>query len=65
MTLQVAVIIDEQGVVTTARALNPKAVGSFLAAQAVSAARDWKFEPAQIGGQSAASTYTILFRFHP
>jgi hypothetical protein len=65
VTLEVAVIVDEQGVVTTARALNPKAVGSFLAAQALSAARDWKFEPAQVGDRSVASTYTILFRFHP
>lgn len=64
--LEVLVKVDERGRVTEAtpvqngRRINPALLGS-----AVTAARQWKFEPATMHGKAIASQHSIVFQFAP
>ncbi|MFL6415514.1 MAG: energy transducer TonB [Bryobacteraceae bacterium] len=62
--LKVAVRVDESGRVVSARLVEGrKKVSSLLAAAAISAAKQWVFEPASLHGRDVASDHTILFQF--
>lgn len=65
--IAVGVSIDERGHVTDARIVdaNPNVKNTALAAEAIAAAKQWTFDPAERYGAGVASTYTILFRFQP
>ena len=56
----VEVAINEQGNVTSARAVSGPAL---LRNAAVSAARGWRFKPSLLGGVPVATTSTITFNF--
>ena len=59
-TVAVEVMINEQGNVTSARALTGPAL---LRNAAVAAARAWKFKASTLGGVPVATTTTITFNF--
>lgn len=63
--VEVQVRIDVNGQVIAARVLNEGNVKSALANAAVSAARQWTFQPATLGGEKITSDHTILFEFRP
>jgi TonB family protein len=62
--VEVQVRIDTGGHVTAARVLN-EGVGSILSAAAITAARQWTFQPATMRGEKIPSNHTILFEFRP
>jgi len=62
--IKVLVRVDETGRVVDARILEGKnRVGSMLGSAALTAARQWVFEPASLHGKTIASDHTILFQF--
>jgi outer membrane biosynthesis protein TonB len=62
--IEVAVDIDEYGRVTAARSLSTNEdVSPLVSAAAVTAAKQWVFEPARIGHNNVAAKHTIVFRF--
>jgi hypothetical protein len=62
--IKVLVRVDESGRVVEARILEGKnRVGSILGGAALTAARQWVFEPASLRGKTIASDHTILFQF--
>jgi TonB family protein len=64
--VHVEVSIDEEGRVVDARVPNPPAnMNETLVSQSVAAAKQWKFEPAQLRGKNIPSDHTITFLFHP
>jgi TonB family protein len=62
--VDVKVRIDEAGEVQDAEVLTKNAEG-MLANAAVSAARDWRFEPAQQDGRDVPSEVVLRFHFQP
>ena len=62
LQVQVEVTLDSMGRVTKATPTGATK-GSLLAAQAVAAAQQWRFEPARRNGVGVPSTYLIRFRF--
>jgi TonB family protein len=64
MQIDIQVHIDENGVVRDANPVTGKAGKStMLTAQALIAARKWRFKPAQVDGRKVPSTYVISFKF--
>ncbi len=63
--VEVEVTIDQGGHVKAAHVLNPEMVKSALAAAAVSAAKQWTFQPATLRGEKVESDHTIVFEFRP
>jgi len=62
--LKVSVRVDESGHVVDARLLEgQRKVSSILSAAALTAAKQWVFEPASLRGKNIASDHTILFQF--
>jgi TonB family protein len=64
MAIPVTLTVDEQGrVKSAAAAAQDSSIGRYLAAQAVEAAKQWRFEPASVNGVPTTSRYVITFRF--
>ncbi len=63
VTVTVEVSIDSQGRVVEAQA-RPNS-SKYWSDKAVEAARQWRFQPARLHGQSVPSVSTIDFRFNP
>jgi TonB family protein len=63
--IEVELRINELGRVTEAHAVENGTTNNALTTVAVSAAREWVFEPAKVHGRSVPSDYAIVFRFHP
>ncbi|MDQ2775336.1 MAG: TonB family protein [Acidobacteriota bacterium] len=64
--VQVEVYIDASGRVTNARFANAVSdPNSILNSAAISAARQWTFEPARSHGRAIHSVYKVIFRFTP
>jgi TonB family protein len=64
--VDVAVSIDTKGKVTGARTLSAKgAAAGLLTLEALKAAQLFRFQPAQQGGTSVASSMVLTFRFAP
>jgi TonB family protein len=63
MTIDIEVHIDESGVVTEARPASRSGRSTMLTAQALIAARKWRFKPAEVNGRKVPSTYIISFKF--
>ncbi len=62
--VEVEVEIDAKGRVTGARIISHgKKIKQVLAGAALSAARQWIFEPAKLHGQAVPSTHVIVFEF--
>ena len=61
--VRVVVRVDESGQVIDARIVEGRRVGSMLANAALTAARQWIFEPASLRGKHIASEHTIVFQF--
>ena len=63
--IDVLVYIDARGAVTSATPANKPRSGleTYLAARAVSAARQWRFDPAREDGEPVASRQSIHFSF--
>jgi TonB family protein len=61
--VRVVVRVDESGRVIDARILDGRKVGSMLASAALTAAKQWIFEPASLRGKNIASDHTIVFQF--
>jgi TonB family protein len=61
--VEVAVSIDKSGKVTKAEATPQKNVSQFLINSAVTAARRWKFRPAQRGDEPVSSEMVLQFIF--
>lgn len=63
--IDVKVRIDDKGRVVSASPITKLNTGleEYLAARAVQAAREWKFEPARENGKAVAGTQTIHFVF--
>ena len=62
--VDVEVHIDENGVVRQADPLSGRGGKStMLTAQALMAARKWRFKPAEVDGRRVPSTYVISFKF--
>ena len=62
-TVEVKVTIDSHGKVTKAEPVIQKDVSNFMAAEAVRAARLWKFQPALSGDQPVSSELLLRFTF--
>ncbi len=64
--VEVRVRIDTQGKVAEAQVVNsPSENQNVLASAALIAAKQWVFEPAQVGGNRAPSDHRIVFHFRP
>ena len=63
--VEVEVTIDQAGHVKAAHVVNPEVVKSALAGAAVSAAKQWTFQPATLRGEKVESDHTIVFEFRP
>jgi TonB family protein len=64
LQVDVKVHIDENGVVQDAEPLASNGSRStMLTAQALIAARKWRFKPADVDGRKVPSTYVISFKF--
>jgi TonB family protein len=64
--IAVEVTIDQNGRVTAARIVKSDPdVNLALAGAAISAAKQWRYEPATLRGQNIISRQTIVFQFHP
>jgi TonB family protein len=64
--VEVEVRIDDAGHVASARVLNDVgAAKGALSGAAVSAARQWTFQPATLRGEKVESQHTIVFEFRP
>jgi TonB family protein len=62
--VEVEVTVDTNGRVKSARLLSPNVKGS-LASAALSAARQWTFQPATLRGLRVESDHSIVFEFRP
>lgn len=62
--VEVQVRIDADGHVTEASIVS-NTPNEFLTTAALSAAKEWAFEPAKLRGKSVPSDYRIVFHFHP
>ena len=60
--VKVRVSVDAAGAVSSAE-LDSQGPSKYFANAALEAARHWKFKPAQVSGQAAASTWVLQFRF--
>jgi TonB family protein len=58
----VEVSVDPSGSVSDARLVS-RGPSAYFANRALAAARGWKFNPAQVDGQAAASTWVLRFQF--
>ena len=64
--VEIELNIDATGRVTDAHPVQDgKKANLRLASSAVSAARQWRFEPATLHGKPVASQHTLVFVFHP
>jgi hypothetical protein len=63
--VEVEVRIDRAGHVKAAHVINTESVKSALAGAAVSAAKQWTFQPATLRGEKVESDHTIVFEFRP
>jgi hypothetical protein len=63
--ITVHVKIDEHGRVIEAYPISKNNADSTLTMQAISAAKQWIFEPAKLHDKEIASDHTIVFRFRP
>jgi TonB family protein len=62
--VELQIRIDESGRVTQVQELGPAAgANRLMVARAVSATRQWRFEPAKSSGQNVSSDYNIIYRF--
>ena len=61
----VQVKVDEHGLVTEAHLLPQAGTDAALATRAISAAKQWIFQPAKLRGKNVPSDHTIVFRFRP
>jgi TonB family protein len=62
--IDVEVAIDTAGRVTAAKATGSvPSRNSLLTAQAIAAAKQWRFKPAERKGVAVPSTYLIKFKF--
>jgi len=65
ISVQVQVSLDANGRVREVRLLPPaEQVSESVIGSAVTAARQWTFQPATSGGKAVPSQYLITFRFH-
>jgi TonB family protein len=62
--VEVEVVVDTNGRVSSARLLSPNVKGQ-LASAALSAARQWTFQPATLRGLRVESNHAIVFEFRP
>jgi TonB family protein len=64
--VEVEVRIDDTGRVTAAHAIN-QGPGSKaqLTSEALTAAKQWTFQPATLHGEKVESQHTIVFEFRP
>ncbi len=60
--LSIRVKVDAQGGVTSAE-LDASGPSKYFAKQALQAARQWRFTPAQVNGQAASSVWVLKFHF--
>ncbi|MBV8808564.1 MAG: TonB family protein [Acidobacteriaceae bacterium] len=64
--IEVRVRIDARGKVAEAQVVNtPSGNENVLTSAALSAAKQWLFEPAQMGGDRVPSDHRIVFHFRP
>lgn len=63
--IAVQVSVDKLGRVVSARAEHGAVASDALSAIAVSAARQWRFQPATLNGKPVPAEYTIVFIFRP
>jgi TonB family protein len=62
--VELQIRIDESGRVTQVQELQSAAgANRLLVARAVSATRQWRFEPAKSSGQNVSSDYNVVYRF--
>ncbi len=60
--VKVRVSVDATGTVSSAE-IDSQGPSRYFANAALEAARHWKFKPAQVNGQAAASAWVLQFRF--
>jgi TonB family protein len=63
--VEIDVRIDDTGRVTEARVMSDRSNNEFLSSAALTAAKEWIFEPAKMYGKSVFSDHTIIFHFQP
>lgn len=63
--IAIQVSIDRKGRVVSARAEHGPVANDTLTAIAISAARQWRFQPATLNGKPVPAEYTIVFVFRP
>jgi TonB family protein len=63
--VSVEVKIDTTGHVTSAHIVNDGGAANDLSNAALTAAKQWTFQPATLRGEKIASEHTILFEFRP
>src|SRR5207248_11011723 len=64
--VEVQVRIDEGGRVTAARVVNDTSnIDELLVTAAISAVKEWIFEPAKMDGRSVPGNHMIRFHFTP
>jgi TonB family protein len=63
--VEVEVRIDDSGHVTQARVMKNRSNNEFLSSAALTAAKEWIFEPAKMYGKGVISDHTIIFHFQP
>ncbi len=61
--IQILVTINEAGHVTAARQSGTESKNTYLVGQAITAAKQWTFEPAKVQGHNVPSSHTIKFHF--
>lgn len=62
--VRIGVEVDSDGNVAGATIDSP-GPSRYLASRALTAAREWKFRPAEVNGRAAASKWILQFRFGP
>jgi TonB family protein len=62
LKVAVEVSVDASGSVSAAKLVSP-GPSVYFASRALAAARGWKFNPPQVDGQAAASTWVLRFQF--
>lgn len=60
--VRIKLAVNAEGVVTS-EAFDSAGPSKYFAKQALQAARQWRFKPAQVGGQAVSSTWILDFRF--
>ncbi|HEX7362822.1 MAG TPA: energy transducer TonB [Bryobacteraceae bacterium] len=63
--IAVQVSVDKTGRVVSARAEHGAVASDALAQIALSAARQWRFQPATLNGKPVPAEYTVVFVFRP